>query len=111
MKHIYSQEKRERVINMYLCGESVMSIHNSTLLLIKSHFAVSLALCAPQSVFCNVALQSCQTVCNLDISYERTPISSFLIQLISVAVFLIILCRSFSFSLGLPLLGKEELRE
>lgn len=49
MKHIYSQEKRERVINMYLCGESVMSIHNSTLLLIKSHFAVSLALCAPQS--------------------------------------------------------------
>ena len=30
MKQMYNQESRENAINMYLCGESIMSIHNST---------------------------------------------------------------------------------
>lgn len=29
MKQVYTQEKRDSVINMYLCGDSIMSIHNS----------------------------------------------------------------------------------
>lgn len=32
MKQIYTQEKRDSVINMYLCRESVLSIHNSTVI-------------------------------------------------------------------------------
>ncbi|MBP3360040.1 MAG: helix-turn-helix domain-containing protein [Clostridia bacterium] len=30
MKQAYNQENRENVINMYLCGNSITSIHNST---------------------------------------------------------------------------------
>lgn len=32
MKQVYNQENRENAINMYLCGESIISINNSIII-------------------------------------------------------------------------------